>query len=147
MIRDHRLFWSALALTALGLAFAGMSLSYPVGSAHRMGPGFFPLGLGLIVAVLGFLILLGSGVRKEDYPNIAWRPLIFISAGILAFGVFIVPLGLLPASFAAVAISSFADNTARPLPIAVYSAAIATGIYVVFVTVLGIPFTAIRGIF
>lgn len=147
MIRDYRLFWSALALVALGLAFAGASLSYPIGSAHRMGPGFFPLGLGLIVAVLGVLLLLGTGVKKEDYPDIAWRPLILIGAGILAFGLLIAPLGLLPASFAAVAISSFADATARPLPVVIYSAAIATGIYLIFVMVLGIPLPAIRGPF
>ncbi|SFZ81426.1 Tripartite tricarboxylate transporter TctB family protein [Devosia enhydra] len=146
MIKDYRLFWSALGLVALGGTFALLSLGYPLGTLHRMGPGFFPLVLGFILAGLGLVILLGAGTQTLGAAKVAWRPLGFISAAILAFGLLIGPFGLLPATFVAALLSAFADASSRPLPVVVYSAVLTAGVWAVFVLVLGIPFTAIRGV-
>ena len=59
-LRNKQDFWSGVMFTLLGLGFAWKATSYSMGTAARMGPGYFPHWLGIIMAVLGAVILLGS---------------------------------------------------------------------------------------
>src|SRR5205823_13942883 len=96
-IKSQRDFFSGLMFLAVGIAFAWGATSYTVGGAARMGPGYFPLMLGIVLAALGgFIIFESLGVETGDGEPIgkwAWRPLGFVVAANLLFGVL---LGGLP---------------------------------------------------
>ena len=103
----------------LGLGAAFQASHYELGSLRRMGPGYFPLALGVILAVTGALILLGglrpvpaSGAAR---PRAEWRGWFCICAGVAAFAVIGRYGGLLPASFVSVFVAALGDrkNTVR----------------------------------
>lgn len=114
-MRSQKDFFSGLMFMGVGMAFALGSTQYAIGSGARMGPGYFPLVLGVLLAILGFFIALnGIGIqaflallqflasahRGLPVPNpprfevasgekvgpIAWRPLVCVIAANLVFG-------------------------------------------------------------
>ena len=96
-IQNHKDFFAGLLFVGAGGAFAWGATAYPVGQAANMGPGYFPLVLGLLLAAVGVLMMAralafqaGAVVRVGPW---AWRPLLFIIAANLVFGVL---LGGLP---------------------------------------------------
>src|SRR5882724_6040769 len=96
-IKSQKDFFSGVMFMAIGIAFAWGATTYTVGEGARMGPGYFPLVLGVVLASLGAFIFFESlVVETEDGEKIgawAWRPLFFVIAANLAFGVL---LGGLP---------------------------------------------------
>lgn len=97
VIRNSKDFFAGLLFAALGLAFAWGARSYELGSSARMGPGYFPLLLGLLLAGLGAVIMVRALRRSDTGERItpwAWRPLVAIISANLLFGV---ALGGLPA--------------------------------------------------
>ena len=89
---------------------------YPIGQAARMGPGFFPVALGWILAGLGLAIAL-LALRKTVHvlhpPPFALRPLIAVPASMATFSLLVTPLGLVPATFALVFVAAFAERKFR----------------------------------
>jgi len=96
-IKSQKDFASGLVYTIIGAAFAYGATSYTIGSAARMGPGYFPLLLGIILALIGSVVLFQSlAVETPDGDHIggwAWKPLTYIIVGNLLFGIL---LGGLP---------------------------------------------------
>src|SRR5512140_3156356 len=90
-IKSQKDFYSGLMFMAVGLAFAWGATTYTIGEGARMGAGYFPLMLGLLLAALGAFILFAAGVvgREDGEPIGAWvwRPRRFIIAANLLFGV------------------------------------------------------------
>jgi hypothetical protein len=107
---------SGLVFVVLGAAFAYASTGYDFGTLLRMGPGFFPIVLGLGLVGLGLAILV-QGLRGSGDPGgigaIAWRGLVLILGAILFFGATIRGLGLAPAVFVASFVAALAsvENT------------------------------------
>jgi hypothetical protein len=96
-IKSQKDFFSGLVFTLVGAAFAYGATSYTIGTGARMGPGYFPLLLGVILTLIGAFILFKALVVEtptgDPVGSLAWKPLIFIIAGNLLFGVL---LGGLP---------------------------------------------------
>ena len=118
-----------------GLAFAVTATTYDIGSALRMGPGFFPLVLGGILVVLGALIAVQGYVAAngDEIGTIPWRAVVLLLAAILFFGFTVRDLGLVPALFVAVLLAAFAGRGVRPLPAVLIAAtltALSVGIFV-----------------
>ena len=90
-MKSQKDFFSGLMFTVVGAAFALGATTYTVGNGARMGPGYFPLMLGVLLAVLGSIIMFKAMVvETPDGAKIgkwAWRPLIFIILANLLFGV------------------------------------------------------------
>jgi hypothetical protein len=97
-IKSQKDFWSGLMFIAVGAGFSAGALSYSFGSSARPGPGYFPFGLGLLLAILGLAVLFNSlTIETEDgepVGHIAWRPLIVLVASIAVFGVLLPRLGM-----------------------------------------------------
>lgn len=107
MKRDWPDIWGGLAIALLGLGAAGWAwITYDPGTLRRLGPGAFPIGLGLALAGLGLAIALpalkraGAAVTPEP-----WAAACVLGA-ILVFGLGLRPLGLVPATALSVLVST-----------------------------------------
>jgi hypothetical protein len=102
-IQSEKDFYSGVLFACVGSAFAWGSGTYSLGSSARMGAGYFPLILGVLLAVLGLAIaakaLVVPVAGGDKLGKFAWQPLIFIISANVVFGVCIggVPaIGLQP---------------------------------------------------
>lgn len=97
MLKNQKDFYAGLLFTLVGGAFGWGALDYQVGSSARMGPGYFPLLLGVMLALLGAVMMLRAARLQPDRGEAvgpwAWKPLVAIIAANLLFGV---ALGGLP---------------------------------------------------
>ena len=151
-LKSQRDFFAGLMFMAVGGAFAWGATNYTVGQAARMGPGYFPLLLGIVLALLGAFILFESlVVDTEDGEKIgsfAWKPLGFIIGANLAFGVLLgglpsigVPaMGLIVAIFALTFIASAAGDSFNVKEVAILSAVLAILSYLAFIKLLKLQF-------
>lgn len=144
---DWQNILGGLALLAIGGFFLSGALEMPLGTARRMGPGYFPAMLAIIIIVLGLVILLPAFLRQGELPRPAWRPFLAVLASVAAFALTMRPLGLIPAVVATVLVSAVADRNSRPLAAIVLAAALALASWVIFVFALGLPLTVFRAPF
>jgi hypothetical protein len=126
---------------ALGLIFAYESWMLDMGTALRMGPGYFPSMLALVLLLLGIVILVqATRVKGEPFGPIAWRGMLLILPAPVLFGLTVQGLGFLPAIFLSALVSSFASLRMKPLAALVLSVCVTAFSYVVFTRGLGLPF-------
>jgi hypothetical protein len=117
-ITDQKDFCSGVLFVTIGVGCAAGALAlYPLGSASDPGAGYFPLGLGVLLAVLGSVVVAGSlgHTRSEQgaIGRMAWRPLLVILGAVIFFGFLLPRLGLLIALPALVIMSSLATSEFR----------------------------------
>lgn len=90
-IKSQKDFFAGLMFMVVGIAFAWGATNYNIGTGARMGPGYFPLVLGVLLAVIGiFIAFQAMVVETEDGDRIgkaAWKPLFFIIAANVIFGI------------------------------------------------------------
>lgn len=113
-IKSERDFWSGLMFLVVGIAFSWGATAYSFGNSARPGPGYFPFGLGIILAVLGALILFEAlTIETEDgepVGHFAWKPLFIVLGSVAVFGFVIPRLGLLISLPILVLASSYASD-------------------------------------
>ncbi len=133
---------SGLMFMALGLYFAADSwIELKLGSALMMGPGYFPLIIGLMLALIGMVVLARS-FRLPPNPmgRLSWRGFLLVTASIVFFAAAVHGLGLvfgLGISVMLASLSTEKNSFLQSLLIAVVFTAGAVGL---FIYVLGIPF-------
>lgn len=97
-IKSEKDFWSGLMFIAVGVGFAWGATIYNFGTSARPGPGYFPFGLGVLLAVLGAMVLFTSlTIEVEGGDKIgpwAWRPLGVIVFSVALFGALLPRLGM-----------------------------------------------------
>lgn len=113
-IKSQKDFWSGLMFVAVGVGFAWGAQEYSFGSAARPGPGYFPFGLGILLAILGAMVLFKSlTLATEDGDPIgawAFKPLGIIVGSVVVFGLALPHLGLFIALPLLVVISAAAGD-------------------------------------
>jgi len=136
---------AGLVLATIGLTFAWYSRDYAFGTLHRTGPGFFPLVTALAVVGLGLAILVFAPPIPGGGDRFAARPFVFITLACVAFTLLIERGGLIPASFAAVLLSTMSES--RPSVVGSVSFALIAAItaWAVFSWGLGLPIKAFGG--
>lgn len=152
-IKSQKDFAAGLMFSVVGAAFAiGAWSNYTIGDAARMGPGYFPLLLGTVLAVLGaFIVFSALVVETEDGDKIgaiAWRPLGFIIGANVLFGVLLagvprlgVPaFGLIVAIYGLTFVASLAGDDFRPKEVAILATLLAAISYLAFVMLLKLQF-------
>ena len=151
-IKSQKDFFSGLMFMAVGVAFAWGASSYTIGTGARMGAGFFPLVLGVLLAVLGgvitFKALVVETVDGDKIGSFAWKPLFFIIAANLVFGVMIgglpnwgIPkMGLVVGIYALTIIASFAAERVRWVEVFILGTALTVLSYLAFIVLLNLQF-------
>ena len=113
-IKSQKDFWSGMMFVVAGVTFAWGATNYSFGSSARPGPGYFPFGLGLLMALLGAFILFESLVVETDdgepIGRWAWKPLVTISASVAVFGWALPLLGMAVALPLLIIIASLAGD-------------------------------------
>ena len=130
----------AVFLVALGaLAFA-LANQLTIGTAASMGPGYVPRGLAILIMIYG-LALGGRAIfsGRQSFPDIAFRPLVLISASVALFAIVLPLVGLAVTSFAVVVCAGFAAYDVRLRENAVVALVLATFAVLLFVKALGLP--------
>lgn len=111
---DYRDLTAGLLLTGTGLFVAMHAMSnLDIGTMARMGPGYFPMALGWLLAGLGVVILLLSfrgAIVSVLAPRMAPRPLLAVFCALLVFSFLIEPFGLVPATLGLTAVAVFAER-------------------------------------
>ena len=141
-IKSPKDFWSAMMFLAFGLFFMIWSqMHYQMGTAVRMGPGYFPTVLGGLLAVLGLIVLAGSlAVEGPPVPQFHFRPLIFITVGTVLYGYLMKPLGLILATAALVYVCAFGGHEFKWKEVTILFVILAVFSWLVFVKGLTLPF-------
>ena len=112
-IRNRKDFWAGLLFAAFGLFFSGFGTRYTFGSAARMGPGYFPTVLGVLLVILGAVIALAALSPKAEEHHVAkfdWRTIVLVLGSVVLFGVLLNRAGLVIALVAVVMVSSYASH-------------------------------------
>jgi len=147
-IKSQADFFSGVMFTTVGGAFAIGATTYTVGNGARMGPGYFPLMLGILLAILGVVIMFQAMVvETTDGDKIgkwAWKPLAFVLGANLAFGILLGGLpsiglpamGMIIAIYALTIISSMAGEQFKLRDVLVLSTILAAGSYAAFIWAL-----------
>lgn len=151
-IKSQKDFASGLMFTIMGAAFAYGATKYSLGTGARMGPGYFPLMLGVLLAILGAIITFKALVVEtadgEPIGKLAWKPLGFIIGANLLFGIllgglpaFKIPaMGLIVAIYGLVLVASLAGDTFKLKEVLILATVLAAGSYAAFVMLLKLQF-------
>jgi hypothetical protein len=141
-IKSPKDFWAGLMFVAFGGGMATIAvLNYQMGSAVRMGPAYFPVVLGSILAILGLILLARSvALKGEKVPTFHFRPLLFILVACLAFAYTLKPLGLTGATLLLVFISAFGGHEFNWKEVAILYVVLIVFSVLVFVKGLTLPF-------
>lgn len=151
-IKSQKDFFSGLMFTVVGAAFAYGATHYNIGTGGRMGPGYFPLLLGVILAVLGGIIMFKALVVEtpsgDKIGKWAWKPLFLIIAANVIFGVMIgglpsiglPPMGLIAGIFALTFVASLAGDSFRFKEVLILSVILSIGSYAAFILLLKLQF-------
>ncbi len=146
--KDYRDIIAGSALLALGLGAAiHAGVNMPVGSARHMGPGWFPLMLGLLLAGLGAFIALPAFFRGGTLDRFDLRQFLAVCGATLAFALAIRPLGLVPAIVLLTAIAVTAERKLGPLQAALLASAMSVGAVLIFIYGLGMPIRIVNWTF
>ncbi len=151
-MKSQKDFFAGLMFTAMGLAFALGARNYTIGEGARMGPGYFPMMLGILLTLIGLFVVFESMVVEtedgEPIGKVAWKPLFFIIASNVVFGICLggipklgVPaLGLIVGIYALVFIASNAGDEHKNKEVIVLATVLAIMSYLAFIVLLKLQF-------
>ena len=140
MIRHPKDFWSGLIFIAVGGAAVAIARTYPMGSAVRMGPAYFPTVLGALLTLIGIAVLIRSFVTPGDrIDGFAWKPLALVLGATILFGVLVRSGGLVVALIVLVLVSAWASRNFRWVSAVALAVGLTVFSVVVFVKALGLP--------
>ncbi len=151
-IKSQKDFFSGLVFVVVGSAYALGANNYKIGEAARMGPGYFPLMLGILLAVLGIVVIFKAMVVEtmdgDKVGSIAWKPLFFIIVANLVFGILLGGLpsikfpsfGLIVAIYALVPIAALAGDEFKLKEVLVLATILAALSYFAFIYALNLQF-------
>lgn len=113
-IRHPKDFYAGLLFMAFGVGALVVGSNYPLGTAARMGPGYFPRILGILLVSLGLILALRA--LKTDglkVPRFQWRPLLLVLGSVVLFGFIVAHLGLLASTIILIFTASMASHEFR----------------------------------
>jgi uncharacterized membrane protein len=112
-IRNQRDFGAGIMYMVIGLFFAIVATRYPMGTAAKMGPGYFPFYLGLLMVLLGLLVLvrsMGAKASIEAIPKFNWKIIAQITGAVVLYALLLPRMGFLVAVVVLVLVSANASK-------------------------------------
>lgn len=136
----------ALCVLCLGVAVIVIARDYPMGSLSRMGTGYFPMILGVLLLLAGVMLIFEVARSPQQVAvHIPFRPILMIGLGIITFAYLVESAGLVPATCALVVLGSLAESPFRPFTVACIAVVMSVIGVLLFVKALGLPLSAFGG--
>ena len=122
-------------LVLIGGAFVVGSFTYELGTPLRMGPGYFPLLVGVILAALGLAVVVKGLLAGDviEFGAVPWRAVIVIVLALLFFGLTVRRLGFVPTSAVTALLTTLASREMRPLKALAVAAGLTVASTLIFV--------------
>jgi Tripartite tricarboxylate transporter TctB family len=134
-------FAAGIVFVLFGLGFAISALDLEMGTSLRMGPGYFPMVLAILLIGLGGAVVFSSfRTMGEAVGTYAWRGMIFILGAPVFFGLTVRGLGFVPSIFLTTLIAALAGLKVKPLYAVLLAVAVTVFCTLVFSVALGLPF-------
>ena len=134
-VRHQKDFAAGLLFIAIGIGAIVIASNYPLGSAARMGPGYFPRMLGILLIVLGAIVALRAlRLQGPPLPRWPWRPTVTVLGSVVLFGAIVNWLGVAFSTILLIVTASTASHEFRPkeaLIAGVLLAGLAVGVFVI----------------
>jgi len=131
-------FLAGVAAILLGLFVVIATAGYGFGTPRRMGPGYFPFSLGVMLTLIGVVIALGALRNHEKLPSLNWRPYVLIPLAILTFALLVPRLGFGPAGVATVMLAGVAEPETKKLHLLALALGLVPSIWLLFALGLGV---------
>ena len=140
-IRNKPNFFSGLLFILFGLGFAGIGSGYAMGTLTRMGPGYFPVVLGVLLAIVGIVVTVASLSKDEieEIDPIRIKPLVLILGSMVIFGLTLKALGFVLASVLLLVISAIASHEFSWRYFVPMAVILIISCYLAFIYGLGLP--------
>ena len=147
-LRNNKDFLAGLLFLAIGVVAIAVAREYPLGTAMRMGSGYFPTVLGGILVLFG-VFLMARGARSHERARVSWgwRPLACIAASMLLFGFLMPRFGLVPALVALFFTAALGGREFRFKEVLALTALMTAFAVGVFVYLLKLPFQLFPGVY
>jgi len=129
-------FYTAVMFVLFGGAAMILSTDLQIGTAARMGPGYFPFALGALLAALGIGIFIGTlraGREPQEMPSLHFKPVLLVLSAVLLFSLLIRPLGLIASTGLLVLIAGAASHEFRLKETLLSAAVLILVVFIVFV--------------
>lgn len=133
-----------LLLVGAVLVYQGSTLS--LGTLASFGPGLFPVivGAAMMLVALALTVFPDVSQREEAQEPFAWRQILLVSLGIIAFAQLVRPFGLVPATIVLVCLASCGDRSSTPLTTVALSIGLAALGVMIFIWGLNLPLSIVR---
>jgi len=136
-IKSQRDFWAGMMFLVTGVAFAWGATFYSFGTGARPGAGYFPFGLGILLALLGALEVFKALVIESEggdpIGHVAWKPLTIIIASVVVFGLALPRLGMVITLPLLIVIASLAGDEFKWKEVIINSVILTVGSWAVFI--------------
>ena len=126
-----------ITLAGAGAMYHSLT-EFSVGTAARMGPGYFPALVGGLLMLCGVLILVPALLRSGPMPTFEFRPLFWISLSVLAFALLVIPFGLVPAIIVQTVLAGISDRKLSWKGSLILAVSLSVGATLVFKIGLGV---------
>ncbi len=134
-VRHPKDFFAGLLFIAFGIAAIVIGSRYALGTAARMGPGYFPRILGLLLITLGLTLAVRAlRISGPPIPAFKWRPLLIVLLSVVAFGLMVNHAGVVVSTIFLIVAASAASHEFRlreSVIAGVALAALAVGVFVI----------------
>ena len=141
-IKSQKDFWSGLMFLAVGIGFAWGATVYSFGNSARPGPGYFPFGLGILLAMLGGLVLFKALTFEVEGGDVIgpWplKQMALVLGAVVVFGVAIPRLGMVIALPLLIFIGSLASGEFSWKEVLINCVALTVFSWLVFIKGLGL---------
>ena len=115
VIRHPKDFYAGVLFAAVGAAAIVIGSNYPLGTAARMGPGYFPRILGILLILLGSALALRAlRLQGAKLPGWHWRPTLIVLGSVVLFGAIVNVIGLALSTVLLIVLASAASPEFRP---------------------------------
>jgi hypothetical protein len=146
-LRNNKRFLSGLMFISIGAVGMYIGRDYPMGSALRMGPGYFPIVLSGVMILFGIFMLVQGVVKPEKIEgNWSLRALIVLPVATVIFGVLMEHGGFIPALITLIIISAVAGSEFRLGEVLLLALGLTVGSWALFIWGLGLPYPLITGV-
>jgi hypothetical protein len=149
-IRQPKDFLTGVMFVFFGAAAMAMSTGISIGTAAKMGPGYFPFALGALLVVLGGVVLMrgfAGTAGAREWPRLQFKPLAGVLLSVVLFSQALVPLGLLLSTFLLVVLASRASHEFRWKEALANAAVLVAIVLVVFVYFLEFQIPVLPSLF